>query len=82
MYAPEWYLTPVASYIVMSVKQRETANRELASPNSNPTAVVTACRNANEDNIIKQHLKSINTPFSKSVGAPGSHDLSTGCCNK
>lgn len=43
MHAPEWYLTPVASYIVMSVKQRETAKRELASPNSKPTAVVTAC---------------------------------------
>ena len=40
---PEWYLTPAASYIVMSVKQRATANRELARPNSSPTAVVTAC---------------------------------------
>lgn len=43
---PEWYLTPAASYMVISVKHSATANSELASPNSSPTAVVTACNPA------------------------------------
>jgi len=40
---PAWRRTPAASYMVMTVKQRATANRELPRPNSNATAVVTAC---------------------------------------
>lgn len=49
--APACRLTPVASYIVMTVKQSATANRELPSPNSRATAVVTACQR----NTLIQH---------------------------
>ena len=41
---PACCLTPVASYIVITVKQRATAKSELPRPNSKATAVVTACK--------------------------------------
>ena len=44
---PACRLTPVASYIVITVKQRATAKRELPRPNSKATAVVTACKRGN-----------------------------------